>query len=312
MTDLGANSWATGINSSGQVVGYTGDMYGDAGTQAFLWSNGQKTNLGIPSGYVSSLGYGLNDNGNVVGWGQLANYVPGRGEGIAYIGGQWYDLGGYTSNGISPGNAYAVNNSGTIVGESFVLAGGPGGTLTNPAPAANQYGGAYAINNSGVVVGGGTIPDKPSAAGGNGSYLWFSESGQTYKVDASDVSAGYGGGFFAVSNDGLTMAGMVGTNLGAIPAVYSDESGVWTWTNLRQTRAPAYQSFTARRAAPGITGNISGMDCAAAIAANGDIVGALGLRARSTSMAPPSPRTASTPTGAITPTPSTPSFSPAA
>jgi probable HAF family extracellular repeat protein len=56
---------ATGINSTGQVVGSiitTGGYY-----HAFLYSNGNMTDLGTIPGSVNSWASGINDSGQVVG-----------------------------------------------------------------------------------------------------------------------------------------------------------------------------------------------------------------------------------------------------
>ncbi len=268
VTDLGLGNSVTGINSSGQIVGYSGGD-GGAGTQAFLWSNGTVTNLGMPAGFESSVGYGINDSGDVVGWGQ----TPTSQNGIAYVGGQWYDLG---SNSVY--NANAITDSGTIVGitgggTGFVLTGGPGGTLTDLGQRTqgqyNGIGGAYAINGSGVVVGGWTLG---ATAANGGTPMWYCQDGIVSQVYA-DEAGGYGGGFYDVSDSG-TAVGMVGNILGSQPVAYSIATGDWTY--LRQAIAPQYQygKYT-----PTLSyGKDDGMDAATAIASNGVIVGAVPFR----------------------------------
>lgn len=56
---------ATAINSSGQVAGYSEDSSGQG--RAFLYSNGQMTNLGTLPGDTSSSAFGINSQGIVVG-----------------------------------------------------------------------------------------------------------------------------------------------------------------------------------------------------------------------------------------------------
>jgi probable HAF family extracellular repeat protein len=71
ITDLGTlpgqtSSTATGINNSGQVVGYSG-------IRSFIFSNGAMTDLGVPDGgtldppYGHVTASGINDSGQVVG-----------------------------------------------------------------------------------------------------------------------------------------------------------------------------------------------------------------------------------------------------
>jgi probable HAF family extracellular repeat protein len=60
------NNLPTAINDSGQVVGWS-DLPGDATTHAFLWQDGNMTDLGTLPGDTSSFAYGINDSGQVVG-----------------------------------------------------------------------------------------------------------------------------------------------------------------------------------------------------------------------------------------------------
>jgi len=57
---------ARGINNLGQVVGYADTA--DGLQHAFLYSAGQMTDLGvIGDRWCSSIAYGINDNGQIVG-----------------------------------------------------------------------------------------------------------------------------------------------------------------------------------------------------------------------------------------------------
>jgi probable HAF family extracellular repeat protein len=96
MTDLGtlpggSESQGNGINSSGQITGWSQTAVGKP-TLAFIWSNGTYTNLGPVPGGSDSQGMAINDSGEVVGRAFSAG-------GAAYI----YSNGSWTSIGILPG-----------------------------------------------------------------------------------------------------------------------------------------------------------------------------------------------------------------
>ena len=112
---------------------------------------------GVPAGYANINAFGINASGTIVG---NATDILGNDYAFVYSGGSWQALGGnmYTANGI--------NDDGVIVGQTsgsgaYVLSGGVGGTQMN----IGGMGAAYAINNSGVVVGGANNPINPN--GGN-------------------------------------------------------------------------------------------------------------------------------------------------
>jgi len=81
MSDLGTlggtDSSAFGINSRGQVVGYSKLL--DSGEHAFLFSDGVMTDIN-PVGWSSSYAMGINDNGQIVGYG-----INPTGHGHAFI-----------------------------------------------------------------------------------------------------------------------------------------------------------------------------------------------------------------------------------
>jgi probable HAF family extracellular repeat protein len=119
MLDLGTlggdRSVAYGINSSGQVSGWSwtsGDGYQDA----FLYSNGSMLNLGDLQQYgerPGSFAFGMNNSGQVVGIGDLNAFL--------YSNGSMQDLG--TLYGGPRSAAQAINNNGQVVGYSWI----PGG-----------------------------------------------------------------------------------------------------------------------------------------------------------------------------------------
>jgi probable HAF family extracellular repeat protein len=64
------SSYALSINNSNKVVGYAFTDMGDL--RAFLWENGKMTDLGTLGG-SQSVAYGINDQGEIVGFSQAAN-----------------------------------------------------------------------------------------------------------------------------------------------------------------------------------------------------------------------------------------------
>ena len=152
VTDLGtlpgysSQSYATGINNSGQVVGYSQASSG--AIHAFLYSNGSMTDLLGTLGGNYSLAAGINDNGQVVG------YITGDKPFVK-------NINGGMSYGWGAGGATAINNSGQIVGggypsgEAHAYLYSPSiGSLTDlGALGGPSESVANAINNSGQVVG---------------------------------------------------------------------------------------------------------------------------------------------------------------
>ena len=162
VTDVGLFvGQATGINNSGQVVGW--GQYPPYGYyKAFMYSGGSSHNLGILPGGTGSLAYGINNSGQVVGCADIGTQAPFEcRHAFLYSGGQLQDLGiaGDTNQ------ACAINDAGQIAGESgaqaFLYSGGQTqylGTL----PGYTWGTMPQAINNSNQVVG-------YSMSGGGGS-----------------------------------------------------------------------------------------------------------------------------------------------
>ena len=142
MTDLGAlsgtdssgnaSSSATAINANGQVVG-TSAVYDSQhvphGRHAFLYSNGQMTDLGTlggtdSTGSASSFATAINAGGQVVGYSDVydAQHNYHGAHAFLYSGGQMTDLGGLGTDGSgsSTSSACAINASGQVIGTSGV------------------------------------------------------------------------------------------------------------------------------------------------------------------------------------------------
>lgn len=157
----GTYSSATAINSSDQIVGWSQTSAG--AERAFLYSNGQMTDIGSIPGYSSARAQGVNDAGQIVGTGQMGN--SGNAHAFLYSNGHMTDLG---TLGGQDSLAYAINNHGQIVGtadpatgpatgypHAFLYSSGQMHDLGTLGSGGAQ---AYALNDLGQVVGYGYIP----------------------------------------------------------------------------------------------------------------------------------------------------------
>ena len=222
MTDLstlgGNASFATGINDSGQVVGYSYTA-GDSELRAFLYTNGKMIELPTLGGdYSYGQGYGINDSGQVVG-----DSIPAgdsQPHAFLYTNGQIIDLhtfGGYNST------AYGINDSGQAVGESETAGGSyvaflyTNGQLTDLGTLGGDFSSALDINDSGQVVGysytagdsethaflytNGQLTDLGTFGGGSSSADSINDSGQV--VGYSDTASGAEDAFLYSKNTGM-------------------------------------------------------------------------------------------------------------
>jgi probable HAF family extracellular repeat protein len=158
-----------GINSAGQVVGYSTYRSGSVTyDRAFLYTPGSGMQmlptLGGGYGYATS----INDSGQVVGYAQ-----NGSNKFSPFL---WTATGGIQDLGVLPGldsgYAYAINASGQVVG-AYYLTGGESRAFRWTAAGgmqdlgAGNYSAAYGINASGAVVG----------TSGDNAFLWTQTGG---------------------------------------------------------------------------------------------------------------------------------------
>jgi len=160
ITDLGTlggtNSDATGINASGQVVGYS-ELPGGT-THAFLWQNGTMTDLGTLGG-THSYASGINSAGQIVG----RSFTTGGVEhAFLWQNGTMTDVSWPATGGPDIGvtsSANGINDTGLIVGHAwsaqlgsfaFLYQIGSGWSSLNPS----GFSAAYGVNNAGQVAGG--------------------------------------------------------------------------------------------------------------------------------------------------------------
>lgn len=160
------------INASGQVTGtstYTGSFnWTPFNTHAFITdSNGKMKDLGVLGGFTS-VGYGINDAGQVTGTSTIA-FPPNPGETHAFVtdaNGQMLDLG--TLGGI-PSIGYGINNLGQVTGSSQTADGNTHAFITDANGQMIDLGtlgglnsSGSKINDSGQVVGNSDIADGSS------------------------------------------------------------------------------------------------------------------------------------------------------
>jgi probable HAF family extracellular repeat protein len=186
VTDLGTG--VRGINDAGQVVGasLTYTASGSYFYRAFLYSNGQKMDLGTLPGYSNSYGFAINNAGQVTG----SSYDPiSGGHAFLYNHGQMTDLG--TLPGYSSSVGSGINDAGQVVGSS-----------TNPFPGTQH---AFVYSN-GQMMDLGTLGGSYSAASG------ISNAGQV--TGAASTSAGAGHAFL-YSNGQMQDLGTLGGSYSA-------------------------------------------------------------------------------------------------
>ncbi|HEX8707045.1 MAG TPA: FG-GAP-like repeat-containing protein [Pyrinomonadaceae bacterium] len=169
----GADSRASDINASGQVVGrFVASQERPGCRHAFLYSGGVMTDIGALAGTLCSEAMAINDSGVVTGF---TNTTDGRSPRLfLYSNGMMQDLGSLGDQGGAPAG---INSAGEIVG-TYVPTGAPGrafiysgGALTDlntliPANSEWVLNSATDINNTGQIVGLGTVNgdlDNPHA-----------------------------------------------------------------------------------------------------------------------------------------------------
>ena len=155
MTDLGTlgagNSSASAINEQGQIVGQS--ETGDGSPHAFLWKDGEMTDLGALPRYDTSSAHDINADGSVVG---VSIDKIGAKHAFLWEDGELTDLG--TLGGKSS-EAMAINDSGQIAGMAMTpdnvvhAAVWDGDTVTELDAPDDPASTATGLNGDGTVVG---------------------------------------------------------------------------------------------------------------------------------------------------------------
>lgn len=163
----GSTSYAYGISDAGQVIGEAAVNDEAEIVHAFLWQNGLMQSLGTLGGGASRA-YGINSSGEVVG-SSMTGGNPGNTHAFLSQNGTMQDLG--TLAGVDYSIAYAINNAGQVVGESFRAFLWQNGSLQDLGTLGGPTSIAYDINDNGLVVGSSTNSSEVERA-----FLW--ENGQ--------------------------------------------------------------------------------------------------------------------------------------
>jgi len=204
----------TGINSSGVVVG-------NSGGRGIVHSNGGTQVIGGFSGSpYSSVAYGINDAGQVVG---SAWNAEGNQRATIASNGSLTDLGTLNGGNWSAGNA--INNGGQVTGESQTPNGGHAfitrnGEMVDLGAFAWGVSRGYAINDLGQVAGTSHVTNDEKHA--------FVTAVDDHMIDIG--LSGYSSEAFGINNAGQAV-GYFGDNFGGSKRAFVTLNGVMTDLN---------------------------------------------------------------------------------
>ena len=194
---------AQGINNRGEVTGWKYGSNPIPGHVAFVWRNGELQELGIPAGEYASSGFGISNNGTVAG---DTNQRP-----AIWHDGEWTVIPLYgTLNDVNEGGVAVggMRFPGKLDASAAMYKDGVVSDL-GTIPGGNGYSFAWAVNNSGTIVGNASLPTPPFSGiwkfrgfvyengamrdigtlGGNSSYLYDINNSGT-AVGASELPGG--------------------------------------------------------------------------------------------------------------------------
>ena len=219
----GTSTTVLGINSTGELVGYSINSAGNY--NAFLYSNGVMTNLNTLGG-LNSYASAINSSGEILVSAQTSSSGGGY-YNFIYNNGSMSEI-----PGLQQANTNALNSSGEIVGQTYYAYAYiyQNGTLQNIAPYNSS---AVAINATGEVVG--SYYSNVNNVGTNHAFLYANGVFQslfpnTVNSTASGINSSGQVVGYSTDSAGNTYAFLYNngsvTNLGTLGGTYSDAYGI--------------------------------------------------------------------------------------
>lgn len=236
------------MNDAGQITGW----FSTSGSQhAFIYKDGVLTDLGTLPGGSISYGYGINNNGQVVG---ASTNSAGQFHAVLWDNGAIVDLG--TLPGKTASYARAINDAGQIVGDSttgypnyssraFLWANGVMTDLGNVVD--NDYVSAIDINNLGQVIGSARTATQYRST----AFLW--SNGTITNLNPVIGGAELGGCYASAINDAGQITGLCsGQPYRLLPTAAAVDVGVdMTTTPLNSVYQGSPLTYTIRVANAG-------------------------------------------------------------
>ena len=256
----GTNSSPGGMNASGVVVGIADNsLNGNNFVQnAFIYSNGVRTNLGLPLGGTSGTATAVNDTGTIVG----QAYTPNNSNYHAYDYATNTDMG---TLGGSFSNAQFINDNGQIAGNSNLA-----GDSSSQA--------FYSVNGSASLV-------ALTLGGTNSTATGMNENGQVIGQSSLNSNANQQAFIYTPGTQSIVDLGSLNGSTGNSSAKAVNDSGeVVGQTDVTVASTVYHQAFMAVEMNPltnptwvmtdiGTLDNGVGASIAIAVNSSGEIVG---------------------------------------
>lgn len=212
-----------GINNSGVVVGYANSTYLNNGMMQqqlpFKYGNGVLTELGnFPAPRIGRA-MAINDNGQIVIWGDIDNY--NNRSTFLYVNGVMTELAGEYYP-----YSWAIGNLGQVLGRDIINYNGVITHLTLPANSITNH--SADINDNGKIVGDSEPIDSNSFIH---AYLW---DGPNNPIDIGVLAPQYNTRAYAINNSNQ-IVGIIGTH-----AALWGENTIYDLNTLIPTDSPWY------------------------------------------------------------------------